>query len=111
MPVASPREFFQSLYYLLGNRRRYARAPLTGVLTVNFRDKFDQIITRPATLVDISRRGLRIECEEQIAPDTNVYVIMEAQNLKGFTTARYCFPKGSAYVIGLVFRDGKEISL
>jgi hypothetical protein len=104
---ASGKKFLSSLYQYVGNRREHVRVPFTCPLTLNYRNTRGELVTRPGYCVDVSERGIRIQSAEYIAPDTEVYVVLDdKQNrLRTFTSSRYIIANGSGFLIGLAFED------
>jgi hypothetical protein len=61
----------RSLYYLFGNRRKFDRMPISGTIRVVVKS-FSLVTTHVCSCVDISPRGIGLDCPELIALETVV---------------------------------------
>jgi len=93
----------RSFYYLLANRRKFSRQPLSGKITTTFKDKYGQLNTNPCSAVDLSVRGIAIDSPEPLAPDTDIHLDSDELNFRRFGRVRYCNQHDSMFRVGLEF--------
>jgi hypothetical protein len=94
-------QYARSFYLLLGNRRKYERTPISGTVRV-ICPGYDVESVYVSSCVDISPRGMAIDCPEQIAPDTFVTLQVE-HGTKRLARVAYCRQSDTACRIGLEF--------
>jgi hypothetical protein len=94
--------YARSFYNLLGNRRKFERVPLSGPITVTCKG-FVVDTTQVSSCVDMSRRGIGIECPEPLAVDGVVQVHSEDHGPRRHARVRYCIQRGDRYRVGLEF--------
>jgi hypothetical protein len=94
--------YAQSFYGLLGNRRKFKRAPMSGSVLVT-RKGVVVDITHVSSCVDISKRGIGIECPDILAVDGVVQVQSKHFGPRRLARVRYCIRLGDRYRVGLEF--------
>jgi hypothetical protein len=99
--------YARSFYELLGNRRKSARAPMSGAIWATCKGSVVDA-TQLASCVDISHRGMAIECSERIAVDGFVQLYSEEHGPRRLTRVRYCVPRGDRFRVGLEFIAGPQ---
>jgi hypothetical protein len=53
--------------------------------------------------VDISPRGIAIDCPEALAPESQVAIVADEQGVRRMARVCYCNPQGAGHRIGLEF--------
>lgn len=101
--------YARSFYELLGNRRRYARQPISGAVRLTCQS-YDVATVHMGACVDISPRGMGVDCSDALQPDTFVEVQAEDRGARRPARVCYCDQHGPGYRIGLEFTvsDGKS---
>jgi hypothetical protein len=100
----------RSLYLLLGNRRKFERAPISSAILATYQGP-TTVITRTCSCVDISPRGIAIDSLEPMEPNTLVALHSDTDEhgAKRCALVRYCRERGILYRIGLEFlAEAKE---
>lgn len=101
--------YARSFYHLLGNRRRYDRQAISGAVRLTCRG-YDVSTVHMAVCVDISPRGMGVDCSDAIQPDTIVEVHAEERGARRPARVCYCQEHGTVYRIGLEFATGDDKS-
>jgi hypothetical protein len=94
-------QYARSIYLLLANRRKYERTPISGTVQV-IRPGYDVESVYVSSCVDISPRGMAIDCPESILPDTLVMLQVE-HGTRRLARVRYCCRRDAVCRIGLEF--------
>jgi DnaJ domain/PilZ domain len=92
------------------DKRRKQRQLLDCVLDVSWHDSKGAGHTISARAIDLSNTGVRIEANQPIETQTEVYVRAERYGLSGCTRVCHCSRRGTKYVLGLEFNNGDAIS-
>jgi hypothetical protein len=92
----------RSLYYLLGNRRTFDRQPISGNIRVVIKS-FGLVTTNVCSCVDISPRGIGLDCPELITLETVVQLTSDEDKASRFARIRYCELRGRMFRAGLEF--------
>jgi hypothetical protein len=92
----------QSFYELLGNRRKFERTPVSGTIFVTCNGSVADT-TQSASCVDISPRGIAIDCSELLTKDWIVQLHSENRGPRRLARVRYCIRRGDRYRVGLEF--------
>lgn len=87
-------------------QRRQARQPLTGKLRILWEDAEGKQQVRTVELEDISRSGIKIRVDVQMAPRTYVTVNDREIGIMGRGSVRYCRYERGKYSVGLEFTGG-----
>jgi hypothetical protein len=90
----------RSLYHLLGNRRKFERQPASGTIRVTCRTVY-VVSTHECLLVDVSPRGIGIQCPEPIPPDMFVQLTSGEGGVTRFARVRYCVRRDATFRVGL----------
>jgi hypothetical protein len=101
-PVGGLARYARSFYELLGNRRKFERTPLCGVVFITCKGTVIDT-THASTCLDISRRGMGIECPEALTVDGFVQVSSEEHGPQRLAKVRYCIPRDDRFRVGLMF--------
>jgi len=102
IPVRSLARYARSFYELLGNRRKFERTPMSGKMIVTSKGSVVDT-TQVASCVDISPRGVAIDCSELLAKDWVVQLHTEDRGPRRLARVRYCIQCGDRYRVGLEF--------
>ncbi|HYP05057.1 MAG TPA: hypothetical protein VER03_02385 [Bryobacteraceae bacterium] len=88
-----------------GNLRRYERHPTEGGALISWITSSGETRFARTQCIDVSERGLRLECAEMIPIRTYVAVRPESESLKvpGQGCVRYCTLFRGKYHVGLEF--------
>jgi PilZ domain-containing protein len=97
------RDYGSSLYYLLANRRRFERRPTTGKLVIRYKNVYGELKSQACSCADFSPRGMGIDCEEPIFPETEVALSYANEDTTRFARVRSCRRLESAFRVGLEF--------
>ena len=92
----------RSLYYLFGNRRKFERLPISGTIRVVVKS-FAFVTTHVCSCVDISPRGIGLDCPELITFETVVQLTSDEDKSSRFARIRYCELRGRMFRAGLEF--------
>ena len=92
----------RSFYQLLGNRRKFERMPLVATVVMTFRGRAVET-TEHCASVDISPRGIGLDCPSPIELESVVELHVDAPASTRLARVRYCRPAGAGYRIGLEF--------
>ena len=92
----------RSLYYLFGNRRKFGRMPISGTIRVIVKS-FSLVTTHVCSCVDISPRGIGLDCPELIALETVVQLTSDQDDSSRFARIQYCEQRGPIFRAGLEF--------
>jgi hypothetical protein len=101
-PFGGVARYARSFYELLGNRRKFERAPMTGTILVTFKGSVLET-THVASCTDISARGIGIECPGPLMVEAFVEVHTDEHGPRRRARVRYCLPRDSHHRIGLEF--------
>jgi hypothetical protein len=107
MVVGGIARYARSFYQLLGNRRKFDRAPVSGTIFVTIKG-YAIDLTHTCSCVDISRCGLGIDCPEAVAVDALVHVHSEEHGPRRTARVRFCNQLGDVYRVGLQFVAGPQ---
>jgi hypothetical protein len=102
------RDYSRSFYSLLSNRRKTERLEFVCPVTVSSKNQYGQISTQMGGCLNISQGGLAIECEEPLAPNTELFVHAETSNLRRFATVRQCDGEAPRYILHCAFRPAPD---
>ena len=97
----------RSLYELVGNRRKYERAPMSGQILVTTTGVAIDT-TRICSLVDVSPRGIGIDCPESLTVDEFVQVHSDEHGPRRNARVRHCHQVVDLYRVGLQFVAGPQ---
>jgi hypothetical protein len=98
----------RSFYYLLANRRKFDRHPVSGKIMATCKDKYGQLITHVCTCVDLSLRGIAIDAPELLPAEMDVHLDSDELDFRHFGRVRYCSQHGSEFRVGLEFTAEPE---
>jgi hypothetical protein len=101
-PVGGLVRYARSFYELLGNRRKFERVPFSGTIVITCKGAVVDS-TYLASCVDISPRGMAVECLEPLTVDGFVQLQSEDHSPRRMARVRYCIPRGDRYRAGLEF--------
>ena len=101
-PVGGLLRCARSFYELLGNRRKFERVPMSGPVIVTCKGAVVDT-THLSSCLDISPRGMAVECPEPLAIDGFVQVQSDDHSPRRMARVRYCIPRGDRYRAGLEF--------
>src|SRR6266568_3882204 len=95
-PVQLLVRYAGSFYQLLGNRRKFERLSTSEAIRVTCHG-YALDTTHVCSIVDISPRGIAIDCPEQIVPET----IVQLESGDGCTSrlarVRHCQQRGTGF--------------
>jgi hypothetical protein len=94
--------YAQSFYELLGNRRKFERTPVSGTIFVTCNGSVVDT-TQSASCVDISPRGIAIDCLDLLPTDWVVQLHSEGRGPRRLARVRYCIQRGDRFRVGLEF--------
>jgi hypothetical protein len=94
--------YAESFYKLLGNRRKFERTPISGTIFVTCNGSVVDT-TQSASCLDISPRGIAIDCSELLTKDWIVQLHSESRSPRRLARVRYCIQRGDRYRVGLEF--------
>jgi PilZ domain-containing protein len=94
--------YARSFYELLGNRRKFVRTPMANPIFATTKG-FAVDLTRDCSCIDISPRGVGIECPEALVVDSFVFLHTDWEGPRRMARVRYCLPRGDSFRIGLEF--------
>jgi hypothetical protein len=94
--------YAQSFYELIGNRRKFERTPISGTIFVTCNGSVVDT-TQSASCVDISPRGIAIDCSELLTKDWIVQLYSESRGPRRLARVCYCIQRGDRYRVGLEF--------
>ena len=110
-PIGIAAQYARSFYDLLANRRKYERTPICGIVRVTF-PGYAVESTHVCSCVDISPRGMAMDCPESLLPNT--IIVLHAEEHGARRVARVCYSRerGTVYRIGVDFTtdDGCRIN-
>lgn len=101
-PVGGLARYARSFYELIGNRRKFARVPMPGTIFVTCKGTVIDT-THVSSCVDISRRGIGVDCPESLPVNGFVLVHSEEHGPRRMAQVRYCAQRGDRYRVGLEF--------
>lgn len=96
------RDYARSYYELLGNRRKFQRAPMTGAILVTAKGSVIDS-TYEFSCVDISPRGIGVEGVEALTLNAFVQIHSGEDGPRRLARVRYCVPRDGRYRVGLEF--------
>jgi hypothetical protein len=79
------------------------RRPFRGAVRVSWQTRSGEMRTIQAKCIDLSEQGVRIECDQPIDLQTNVYLHAPSFGLMGNAWVRHCRRNGLKHVMGLLF--------
>jgi hypothetical protein len=94
--------YARSFYILLGNRRKFERVPFSGTIFVTCKG-FVVDTTHVCSFVDISPRGIGVECPEPLTVDEFVEVHADDHGPRRRARVCYCLQRGERHRVGLEF--------
>jgi hypothetical protein len=100
IPVSGLVRYARSFYELLGNRRKFERTPMSGTVFVTCPM---EDTTQVASCVDISPRGMAVDCSELLTKDRVVQLHSEEHGPRLLARVRYCLQRSNHYRVGLEF--------
>ena len=83
--------------------RTAERRPFQGAVQVSWQTRSGEMKIIRAECIDLSEQGARIECEQPIDLQTNVYLQAPRYGLMGNASVRYCRRSGIKHIVGLLF--------
>jgi hypothetical protein len=92
----------RSFYQIVGNRRRFERAPVSGAIRATFSGCAVETVC-VCSCVDISPRGIAIDCPEQMLPDMVIQLQSDNPGSRRLARVRYCHQRGATFRVGLEF--------
>lgn len=101
-PVGGVVRCARSFYQLLGNRRKFERAPVSGTIFLTTKGTVIDT-TRICSCADISPRGMGVDCPESLPVDSFVFVHSEEEGPRRLARVRHAQPRGTSHRIGLEF--------
>lgn len=101
-PVGGIVRYVRSFYQLLGNRRKFERTPMSGAIFVTCKGAVVDN-TYQATCLDVSPRGIAVECSEPITVGGFVQLHSDDYGPRRLARVRYCLPRGDGYRVGMEF--------
>ena len=96
-PIGDTRE----LHLSKRDIRRYQRIPYLGAVGISWEDEHGLPRYAPATCLDVSEGGLRIEVPERIPVSSRISLRADRINLQGSATVKHIARRGSKYILGL----------
>src|SRR6516165_6649469 len=96
IPVGGLARYARSFYELLGNRRKFERTPMSGTIFVTCKGSVVDT-TQSASCVDISPRGIAIDCSELLTKDWVVQLHSENHGPRRLARVCYCLQRGDRY--------------
>ena len=99
--------YARSFYQLVGNRRKFARTPISGGILITTKG-FAVDTTRTCSCVDVSPHGLGIDCPEPLAVDAFVQVHSDEHGPRRVARVRFCNQLADVYRVGLQFVAGPQ---
>jgi hypothetical protein len=110
-PIRHAAQYVRAFYHLLSDRREYQRAPISGTVRLTYSGYVVES-AYVCSCVDISPRGMAVDCPDSIPQDTLIMVHAEEQDPRRPARVCYCHERGTVYRIGLEFTagDAKGIS-
>jgi len=97
----------RSFYELLGNRRKFERAPLTGTVFLSSKGLVMDT-THVASCVNVSLHGMAVDSPESLPADAFVEVHSDNYGPRRRARVRHCTQRGQVYRIGLEFVGNYE---
>ena len=90
-----------------GNKRRYDRYAAAGFAQISWITTSGEPRLQRVRCLDVSERGLRVQCSEMIPLRASVTVQPESEFIKvpGQGSVRYCARSRGSYEVGLEFAD------
>jgi hypothetical protein len=101
-PVDGLVRYARSFYQLLGNRRKFERVAMAGSVVVTCKGAVVDMEYLSSCL-DISPRGMGLECPEQLTLNSFVQLQSEGHGTQRMARVRYCVPSGERYRVGMEF--------
>jgi PilZ domain len=102
VPVGGIARYARKFYELLGNRRKFERVPMSGtVFVVRKGSVVDE--THVCSCLDISPRGIALDCPEPLAVDSFVQLYSDDHASWRLARVRHCGHLSSRYRVGLEF--------
>jgi hypothetical protein len=102
MPVGGIVRYARKFYELLGNRRKFERVPASGTVFLVLKGSVIDI-THVCSCVDISPRGIGIECPEPLAVGAYVQLQSVEQGTARLARVRHIMEREGKYRMGLEF--------
>ena len=102
IPVSGLARYARSFYELLGNRRKFERRPMSGPVFVTCKGSVVDT-TQVASCVDVSPRGMAVDCSESLTKDQVVQLHSEDHGPRLLARVRYCIQRSNHYRVGLEF--------
>jgi len=99
--------YARSFYQLVGNRRKFARAPISGTVLVTTKG-YAIDMTHTCSCVDMSPSGIGMDCPEPLTVDAFVQVHFKENGPRRVGRVRFCNRLGDVYRIGLQFVAGPQ---
>jgi len=107
MPITGIVRYARKLYELLGNRRKFERVPMSGTVFVVCKGSVVDT-THTCACVDISLRGIGLDCPEPVIVDAFVQLHSDDHGTWRLARVRHCALRGSRYRVGLEFAAKPE---
>jgi hypothetical protein len=102
IPVSGLARYARSFYELLGNRRKFERRPISGTVFITCKGSVVDT-TQVASCVDVSSRGMAVDCSESLTNDQVVQLHSEDDGPRLLARVRYCVERSDHYRVGLEF--------
>ena len=101
-PVGLFVRYARSFYQVLGNRRKFERVPISGTIRATC-NGYALDTSHVCCIVDISPRGIAIDCPEPMVPDMIIQLQSDDRGSSRFARVRYCQQRGATFRVGLEF--------
>jgi hypothetical protein len=102
IPVRVLARYARPFYELLGNRRKFERRPISGTVFITCKGSVVDT-TQVASCVDVSPRGMAVECSESLTNHLVVQLHSEDDGPRLLARVRYCVQRSDHYRVGLEF--------
>jgi hypothetical protein len=101
-PMGGLVRYARSFYELLGNRRKFERVPMSGTIFITCKGAVVDT-THVCSCVDISPRGIAVDCPEPLTVDGFFQLHSEERGPRRVARVRYCIARDGRHRIGLEF--------
>jgi len=100
-PTTGLVRYARTFYELLGNRRKFERIPVSGTVVVVRKGSVVDT-THTCSCVDVSLRGIALDCPEPLKVDELVQLQSDDQ-ITSQARVRHCGQSDGGYRVGLEF--------
>ena len=101
-PIGVFVHYARSFYQMVGNRRKFERMPISETIRASCRGHAVET-THNCRSVDVSPRGIGMDCPEELRPDAVVELHSADGRSSRLACVRYCRPQGDGFRVGLEF--------